>query len=427
MSTQSMSLTETFFSSALIEATNALAYRVTQQITEFYPEQFVLSTQDSDFDVRRYANAGHCTLELCNDPMPLVECSWDIGHQQIIREPIQALSRVIWEGITYEWIELQWLTGSGCTQNYSWLIAPDSNTADRFFAAVCAWNTFVRTEEVMVFSNGRWQKSEALYRAIANATLDNLVLPGSLRRELCDDLQQFFASRDTYDRYHIPWKRGLLLLGPPGNGKTHAIKALVNWLRVPCFYVKSLKCTYMSDHDAIKRVFDRARETTPCLLIMEDLDSLIDDKNRSFFLNELDGFAANTGIVLIATTNHPERLDTAIVDRPSRFDRKYHFNLPAPAERAAYVAQWNATLEPELRLSDTGQEQVVAGTEGYSFAYLKELFLSSLMRWINAPQPGSMDTVMAGQAHILREQMNSSSLLVAPAEAPDVDQDFEED
>lgn len=53
------------------------------------------------------------------------------------------------------------------------------------------------------------------------------------------------------------------------------------------------------------------------LLILEDLDSLLTDQNRSFFLNELDGFAANEGIVTIASTNHPERLDPAISNRPS--------------------------------------------------------------------------------------------------------------
>ena len=72
--------------------------------------------------------------------------------------------------------------------------------------------------------------------------------------------------------------------------------------------------------------------------------------NRAFFLNELDGFAANTGVVVIATTNHPEKLDPAILERPSRFDRKYTFTLPAPEERTAYIAHWNTTVEPALRL-----------------------------------------------------------------------------
>lgn len=69
-------------------------------------------------------------------------------------------------------------------------------------------------------------------------------------------------------------------------------------------------------------VFWKARAEAPCVLILEDLDSLINDKNRSFFLNQLDGLENNDGLLVIGTTNHFERLDPAITKRPSRFDRK---------------------------------------------------------------------------------------------------------
>src|SRR5881396_1229792 len=95
----------------------------------------------------------------------------------------------------------------------------------------------------------------------------------------------------------------------------------------------------------------RSYLTGPCLLI--------DEENRAFFLNELDGFAANTGVVVLATTNHPEKLDPAILDRPSRFDRKYYFSLPAPRERLAYAFSWNQSLEPELRLAEVSLPKLV--------------------------------------------------------------------
>lgn len=69
-------------------------------------------------------------------------------------------------------------------------------------------------------------------------------------------------------------------------------------------------------------VFGKARLLAPCVLILEDLDSLINDRNRSFFLNQLDGIRGNDGLLLIATTNHFDRLDPGLADRPSRFDRK---------------------------------------------------------------------------------------------------------
>lgn len=152
-----------------------------------------------------------------------------------------------------------------------------------------------------------------------------------------------------------------------------------------------------------------ARMTTPCLVVLEDLDSMIDDKSRAFFLNELDGFETNTGVVVLATTNHPDRLDPAILDRPSRFDRKYYFDLPAQAERSAYVGAWNRELQTELRVSESVTTEVVQQTEGFSFAYMKELFLSSMMQWMATTGGKSMDGIILGQVAQLREQMGASA------------------
>jgi AAA+ superfamily predicted ATPase len=152
-------------------------------------------------------------------------------------------------------------------------------------------------------------------------------------------------------------------------------------------------------------VFKRARMKTPCIVVLEDLDSMIDDSNRAFFLNELDGFQSNTGVVVLATTNHPQKLDASILDRPSRFDRKYYFQLPAEPERLAYIAKWNEELQPELRVSGSGARQVVQRTEGFSFAYLKELFVASMAHWMSSGGNGSMDDVILAQTDLLRKEM----------------------
>ena len=94
------------------------------------------------------------------------------------------------------------------------------------------------------------------------------------------------------------------------------------------------------------------------------------------------GFASNHGLVTIGSTNHPEQLDAAIVDRPSRFDRKYHFDLPGEPERRRYAASWNARLPDALRLDETALDGVAATTSEFSFAYLKELFAAALMRLV---------------------------------------------
>ena len=69
-------------------------------------------------------------------------------------------------------------------------------------------------------------------------------------------------------------------------------------------------------------VFGKARQLAPYVVIFEGLDSLINDSNRSFFLNQLDGLESNDGMLIIGTTNHLSKIDLSLTNRPSRFDRK---------------------------------------------------------------------------------------------------------
>jgi len=221
-------------------------------------------------------------------------------------------------------------------------------------------------------------------------------------------MSRFLSSREVYDRYGIPWKRGVLFIGPPGNGKTHTVKALISVSKTPCIYVKTFTGCWGTDQDRIREVFEKARKITPSIVVLEDIDSLINNANRAFFLNELDGFASNTGVVVLATTNHPDRLDPAILDRPSRFDRKYYFNNPAPAERYAYVSSWSSSVDTDLRISGATISKVVEATEGFSFAYLKELMLSSMMVWISEGSRTRMDSIIVNRAQILTREMKSA-------------------
>ena len=88
-------------------------------------------------------------------------------------------------------------------------------------------------------------------------------------------------------------------------------------------------------------------------------------------------------MVLLATTNHPEKLDPAILDRPGHFDRKYYFPLPALAERMHYLALWNASFHDQMHLSEQTIGVLAEVTQDFSFAYLKELVLSSMMKWMD--------------------------------------------
>jgi SpoVK/Ycf46/Vps4 family AAA+-type ATPase len=205
----------------------------------------------------------------------------------------------------------------------------------------------------------------------------------------------------------VPWKRGVLFLGPPGNGKTHCLRGVLGMLDLPTLYVQSFRSRYDTDERNIEEIFDRARRVAPCAVVFEDLDAQITPRNRSFFLNQLDGFAPNAGLLVLATTNHPERLDPAIVDRPSRFDRKYHFPLPVSDSRAVFLARWTERLDRHLKLTAEQHAVLVERTEGFSFAYLKELCLSAVLRWMKQRPSDGLFTILESQLEVLRLQMRS--------------------
>ena len=402
---------------------NAIAYSVSSRLAAEHPDRALLEGSDSSFGIEEYARDGQCKLHVLDKVHSQVETGWDGDRTRSHREIKNAWLAVEWRGQVLDVLLMEW-SEFRCTTRYYWVLADSQALAERFFEAVCGWCSEIRGE-VLAYSGGYWQKSAALFGAIKSATFENLVLPPALKQEIRTDFKQFFSSRKVYERYGVPWKRGVLLIGPPGNGKTHTVKALLNMMGKPCLYVQSFRAQYRTDHDCIREVFKRARETAPCILVLEDLDSLVTERNRSYFLNELDGFAANTGIVVLATSNHPERLDPSILERPSRFDRKYYFDLPAEAERTAYLRMWNEQLQPDLQISPPAVESIVSSTDGFSYAYLKELILSSMMRWIADARPGSMGEIALSQIGILREQMTRLAD-EPPALLDDVDSDAEE-
>ena len=392
------------FAEALSEPSSALPYQVSRHLATTFSDRSMIEGNDCDFNkLIEFAAAGRCTLRLEGSIHNQVAIWWS-DERGIVDYPRNVWYEVDWEGHALDVVVMNWCSNSS---PYHWIMADSPEVARRFYAAVCGHKAEV-VDELLVFDGGRWTGSGKLLRQIGGTTFENLILPERLKGEIQADVARFFASRESYEKYGVPWKRGLLFVGPPGNGKTHAIKALINATGRPCLYIKTFESDDWEEETGIRKVFERARAVSPCLLVLEDLDSLVSAENRSFFLNEMDGFAENAGILTIATTNHPGKLDPAILDRPSRFDRKYHFGLPESLERLAYIEQWNRSLEDEARLTPEGELTAAEKTEGFSFAYLKELFLSSLMAWVAAPEPEGMDSILLDQVASLREQMSST-------------------
>ena len=390
---------------ALHHPTSAIAYCVSQKLAALYPDRGMVESNDCSFNLEAYSHAQHCTIAPKPIPHSQVLTHW-AGSNDYCESIQNAWLEVAWQQHKLEVLLVSW-QGSYSAERCCWIVADTQAIAQDFLTTVCEWNSEVR-DEVLVFEDGYWAKDPALFQAIQTATFDNLILAGTLKQDIQTDLESFFNARSIYKDYGVPWKRGILLIGQPGNGKTHTVKALINKLQKPCLYVKNFR-GHGGVGECMRLVFQKARQSAPCVLVLEDLDALVNSSNRSFFLNELDGFALNEGIVALATTNHPERLDPAITDRPSRFDRKYHFELPALSERLRYIQMWNAKLKPAMQLADLEAEAIAQQTADFSFAYLKELFLSSMMAWIEQRAEGEMAAVMRSQVVKLKEQMSHSA------------------
>jgi ATP-dependent 26S proteasome regulatory subunit len=261
--------------------------------------------------------------------------------------------------------------------------------------------------EILVHSNGVFATDEKLYEQIRLSRLDDLTLSVEMRNEIEENILNFFSSEDVYNRYKVPWKRGVLLTGPPGNGKTQTIKAVIAQTKLPCIYVRNFQSQRQTASVGISKVFKRARELAPCILVMEDLDSLIDRSCLSFLLNELDGFAENRGVLIVATSNYPEKLDPALTERPSRFDRKIKFDLPGPEERFEFLRTRSALHPEEMALDDRELFEIAQLTEGFTFAYLKELDLSATMRFSRAPMESAFGQCLRELVKPLKSQMKT--------------------
>lgn len=171
-----------------------------------------------------------------------------------------------------------------------------------------------------------------------------------------------------------------------GNGKTISIKATMNALYnrpdpVPTLYVRSLTSRFAPPQYCLSWIFQRARRTAPCYLVFEDLDSIVTDAVRSYFLNEVDGLESNDGILMIGSTNHLERLDPGISKRPSRFDRKYFFPEPDLGQRVQYCEYWRKRLSEndDVEFPQRLCKAIAEITHGFSFAYIQEAFVACLL------------------------------------------------
>ncbi|KAL2059993.1 hypothetical protein VTL71DRAFT_9815 [Oculimacula yallundae] len=367
-----------------------------ENIRENHPSFHITCTDAKKCDLTGFAKAGHATMtkssgELFGSarsyvaPTPRRE-----GTGRLKDYTRFSGHKLIWEDVEYIVYDIRYEEYPRSFHQY-FVLAPrvsdddeTSGAIDELLFAIGAWTTELHNE-IYVFDDGHWHKDKDLWQSVQGASWDEVILNPTMKSNLISDVLGFFDNKDLYKSLVVPWKRGLILHGVPGNGKTISLKALINALGartepIPSLYVKSFDACQGAKY-CIRMIFAQARVMSPCLLIFEDLDSLVTEKTRSYFLNEVDGLESNDGVLMIGSTNHLDRLDPAISKRPSRFDRKYHFRIPDEKERIAYCQFWRMKLI-ESNLVDFHEDLCVLiakMTEGFSFAYLKELFVIVLL------------------------------------------------
>ena len=143
----------------------------------------------------------------------------------------------------------------------------------------------------------------------------------------------------------------------------------------------------------VAMLLEYAASQAPSLAILEDLDSLTKECNipRAALLAQLDGLVTTQGVLIIGTTNHPGEVDPALVHRPSRFDRVWHFPLPDLDLRLSYLSRAFEALD------SAAVESMARRTDGWSFAYLNELRATAGILAINQ-QAESLTEPLAEEA-----------------------------
>lgn len=201
---------------------------------------------------------------------------------------------------------------------------------------------------------------------------DDLVLPAATFADLQRQVVGVARNRDRLRAAGQHLKRGLLLYGPPGVGKTHTVRYLVSQL-VDTTIVELTGETL----GAIREACSIARSLQPSMIVVEDVDLIAEERDHYAgetpllfaLLNEMDGLADDADVVFLLTTNRADLLEPALASRPGRVDQAVHIGLPDRSARAQLFELYRGRLEIDTsRLDD-----VLERTEGVTASFLKEL------------------------------------------------------
>ena len=177
--------------------------------------------------------------------------------------------------------------------------------------------------------------------------------------------------------------KGVLLVGPPGTGKTMLAKAVAGEANVPFFSMSGSEFVEMfvgMGASKVRDLFRQAKEKAPCIVFIDEIDAIGQKRNSGNFggndereqtlnqlLTEMDGFEGNSGVIILAATNRPESLDPALT-RPGRFDRRVPVDLPDLKGREAILKVHAAKVKTEDDVDFSAIARMAAGASGAELA-----------------------------------------------------------
>jgi len=226
-------------------------------------------------------------------------------------------------------------------------------------------------------------------------TWSEMTLAQEVTRLLREDFEFFIGNKKWFQKAQLPYRRGYLLHGLPGNGKTTAIRCMMSAYGLTAYTIRLFD--RQTDDWALNELFTQALKNSPAIVLLEDIDRAFPRTGESecgislqHLLNTLDGIATGEGIIVVATANEPVLLDPAILKRPGRFDRTVFFGAPDPPMRASYFNQRVPSL-PTASL-----ETLAKASDGFSFAQLREAYIIAGQRAFIAQRDIALDDLLEG-------------------------------
>lgn len=202
-----------------------------------------------------------------------------------------------------------------------------------------------------------------------NLSLDKLMnLPDSASEEIVEEIRRFRGRKGKFEALGFLHKRGVLLWGPAGSGKTSTVMLLCDLI------VKNEGgvAVYGDEPEMTSRCLQlvrRIERERPVILVLEEIDALVEKHGVSSYLSLLDGEAQIDNIVTVATTNYPERLDPTLTNRPGRFASIRYIGMPSRAAREAYI------LAKCPQLANGNLDAYLEASEGLSIDHLREIIV----------------------------------------------------